>query len=267
MTTSTQQLRLPFAKAPPKLFRKMEGGFLAEAGYTHAVNPAVGCPIACSYCYVKALVVPERMADWGEFYDVKDASGLEAELRRLPPGSSIFCSSGTEPLLGEKRTRFCQRLINNLRPDLYLIIQTRLPLVASLRIEKPNVGVSMTIETDSERILDAVAPKSPSVASRLKALAALHRRGVFVAAAIAPILEGTDYRALESALPRRIPVVLDAAGSRSTHRNATRGLALPARVPPELVRWFRCRGHPTATDTSGFGQILKLLKRCSKNTR
>lgn len=46
------------------------GGFLD--GFTHTLQPYMGCPFACFYCYVRRLPVGLfGRSPWGEWLDVK----------------------------------------------------------------------------------------------------------------------------------------------------------------------------------------------------
>lgn len=73
-----------------------------------------------------------------------------------------------------------------------LLLQTRSPLVERdvdlLQKMGDKVWVSLTLETDDETVRHAITPTSPAVERRLRALETLHRAGLRVQAAIAPVL-------------------------------------------------------------------------------
>lgn len=68
--------------APRKLLNPASGYL---AGYSHTLNPYVGCTFACSYCYVREMPVAKfRKEPWGRFVDVKSTAAklLSGELTR-----------------------------------------------------------------------------------------------------------------------------------------------------------------------------------------
>lgn len=70
-------------KTPQKLLTKASG-FLK--GYTHTLNPYIGCAFGCSYCYVRQSPVGLfRKQEWGTWVDVKKdvKEKLAKELRLL----------------------------------------------------------------------------------------------------------------------------------------------------------------------------------------
>ncbi len=129
-----------FAPRPASGALTKTGGFLT--GFTHTLQPYIGCRFGCEYCYVKALSVHRfhtSSADWGEYAHprVGIAERLRAELKNIEGrGSlrqlSIFMSSSTDPYQGLERhwrlTRACLDVFADYPPGL-LIVQTRSPLV------------------------------------------------------------------------------------------------------------------------------------------
>ncbi len=85
--------------APRKLLNPASGYL---AGYSHTLNPYVGCTFACSYCYVREMPVAKfRKEPWGRFVDVKSTAAklLSGELTRAKRKGpvTIFMSSSTDP--------------------------------------------------------------------------------------------------------------------------------------------------------------------------
>lgn len=181
-------------------------GFLA--GYTHSLNPYMGCAFgargSCPFCYVRALPVAGAGGGrpWGDWVLAKTNAPelLRRELPRLHARGvrpRIFFSSSTDPYQGaEARLRITRGLLEVLAEFSgtfeVVLLQTRSPLVERdldlLAPLRDKLWVSLTLETDDERVRRALTPLSPSVERRLGTLERLHRAGLRVQAAVAPVL-------------------------------------------------------------------------------
>ena len=217
-------------------------GFLA--GYTHSLNPYVGCGFgargSCPFCYVRALPVAQAGGgrDWGNWVLAKTnaAELLRRELARLNARGArprIFFSSSTDPYQGaEARLRLTRGLLEVLAemPEAFevVLLQTRSPLVERdldlLGCLRNKLWVSLTLETDDERVRQALTPLSPSVERRLTTLERLTKAGLRVQAAVAPVLPCNPAR-LAALLAGRVTRVLvdtffagDGSGGRRTVR-------------------------------------------------
>lgn len=188
-------------KIPSKLLTPASG-FLT--GYSHTLNPYVGCQFACSYCYVREMPVAKfRKEPWGTWLDIKEqaAEKLRKELKSAKKKGpvTIFMSSATDPYqpaeYHERITRSLLAVMVEERPD-FLFVQTRSPLVTrdlDLFVPlKECVRISMTIETDREEIRKRFTPKAPPIAARMNALRTLYHAGLDVQAAVSPILPASD---------------------------------------------------------------------------
>lgn len=186
----------------PRRLLHPASGFLS--GYSHTLNPYVGCAFACSYCYVRQMPPALfRGAPWGEWVDVKE--GAARQLRRELTNArkkgqvSIFMSSSTDPYqpieYTEQTTRSMLEVMVEDPPD-FLFVQTRSPLVTrdiDLFLSLGSrVRVSVTVETDREDVRKVFSPAAPPIQARLKALARLKEAGVPTQAAAAPLLPCTD---------------------------------------------------------------------------
>lgn len=183
----------------PKKILTSASGFLS--GYTHSLNPYVGCAYGCSYCYVRQSPVGLfRNQEWGTWVDVKqDASEkLRREILNLKKKNkkiTIFMSSSTDPYqpieYREKVTRSLLEALVESQPD-FLFVQTRSPLVTRdldlfLNL-KEHIKISMTVETDLEVIRKKFSPFAPPIQARLKAVRKLRENDLPVQIAVAPIL-------------------------------------------------------------------------------
>jgi DNA repair photolyase len=173
-------------------------GFLA--GFTHSLQPYVGCEFTCAYCYVRELAVqranPHRLA-WGEWIEPKrNAPALLARAaeRGALGAARIFCSSATDPYTPLERsfrlTRGCLEVLAA-HPPAALVLQTRSPLAErdlDVLARIPTALLSVTLTTDDERVRRLLEPDSPSIARRVALLGAARAAGVRTQAALAPLL-------------------------------------------------------------------------------
>lgn len=179
------------------------GGFLA--GFTHTLQPYIGCRFGCEYCYVKALSVHrfhQPALAWGEYVHprVGIAELLSKELGRHQKRGeleqlAIFMSSATDPYQEQERrwrlSRAClARLVEH--PPGLLVVQTRSPLVADDFDHLAELGarlwLNFTLETDCDEVRKAVTPHGPSIAQRLNTLKRALAAGLQVQITVSPCL-------------------------------------------------------------------------------
>ena len=193
------------------------GGFLE--GYTHSMNPAVGCVLACTwcgeYCYAQWEAPARAVAHalglrWGEYIFVKKraaealrrdlsrASDRHPEHRHHVSKLKIFMSSLTEPCAGPalEVTRQCLHEFAGY-PIGRLVLQTRSPNVVELLPQLKALGdrvlVSFTVESDSDEIWeDVVPPMLPRLRDRRKAVATLHANSVTTSVTVSPCARLAD---------------------------------------------------------------------------
>lgn len=235
-------------RSPSKLLTPASG-FLQ--GYSHSLNPYVGCQFACSYCYVREMPVAKfRKQEWGTWVDVKEqaAEKLRKELRAAKKKApvTIFMSSATDPYqpieYKEQITRSLIQVMTEDPPD-YLFLQTRSPLVLRdmdlLEQLKNRLRVSITIETDSDEMRKLFTPQAPPIAARMRALKTFYLAGFDVQAAVSPILPSSEQfaRKLAECTSR---VVLDnfALGDGSGGKRTARMGILRKYEERDLQKWY-----------------------------
>lgn len=188
-------------------------GLLASLPYpfTHSLSPYTGCAFGnttCGlYCYAQFLpnwVHTSAGAAWGSMVRAKENApellderlgSMTAEKRRT---LRIFMASTTDPYQPVERhyaiTRRCLEVFARY-PDLDLLtIQTRGPLVRrdfDLIGRIPYAWLSMTIETDDERVIRGLRG-GPSIRNRLSVVEEAARLGIHTQIAVSPCLAYTD---------------------------------------------------------------------------
>ena len=250
-------------------------------GFTHTLQPYVGCQFSCHYCYVRESTVQRANPyglPWSEWISPKqNAAELlrRAAERDTFSAARIFCSSSTDPytpLESKLRlTRACLEVMAE-RPPAALVVQTRSPLVledAERIAAIPGAGVSFTVTTDDEAVRRCFEPDSPRFSRKLEVLAGLRERGIPIQAAVAPILPCEPERLAAALEPLVDRVVVDdmvagdgAGGSRSRKtlkRMAEEGYeewARPGRAQEALPDFQRVFGKGRVTySQAGFNDL------------
>ncbi|RKP55309.1 radical SAM protein [Cohnella endophytica] len=189
-------------------------------GYSHTLNPYVGCSFGCSYCYVRRMPVGLfRGQPWGSWAEPRkaDPSKFRVELARANQKGpvTVFFSSATDPYQPLEATLGVTRALLEAmadEPPAFVLLQTRSALVTRdidvLQRLKGKLRVSMTVETDLEEVRRELTPSAPPLASRWSALRRLREAGIDIQAAVSPILpHSADFaERLAEAVPR---VVVD----------------------------------------------------------
>lgn len=164
------------------------------------INPYIGCPHACKYCYASFMKrFTGHNEPWGTFVDAKRCEKPISEKRIT--GKSVFLSSVTdcynpyEEKYGITRT-LLEQLVS---VDCELGISTKSKLILrdiDLLKQCRHLKVSMSINTldeDFKNDMDAAS----SIADRLNTLKELHHQGIYTILFMSPIFPGiTDFKAI-----------------------------------------------------------------------
>jgi DNA repair photolyase len=225
-------------------------GFLSS-GYTHTLNPYVGCAFAgalCgTFCYAQHQHWITRGRPWGLYgakRDIREAFQRDYDRIKHPRNGSprplrIYMASSTDPYVPQEArlglTRAILEEMQQRQPDV-LVIQTHTTLVSrDLDLIRPlsqrcELWVSITCETDMDPV-----PGFPSHASRpakrLETLKNFRDAGIPTQATVSPLMPLADpenfAHALDAACDR---VVLDhyllGDGSHGARTKRTNFLAL-----------------------------------------
>lgn len=265
-------------------------GFLA--GFSHTLQPYIGCQFGCEYCYVKGLLVHrfhQPTLEWGAYTHPRTgiAEKLQKELQRFAKKGelgqlAIYMSSATDPYQVAERTwrlsRACLNVFREYRPRL-LVVQTRSPFVrddfAHLAELGENAWLNFTLETDLDEVRQVITPLCPSIEQRVETLKLARAAGINIQITVSPCLPYSNvekFGALLLSLGDRIVIDTftsgDGQGGKRTLRTETPNLF-------ELNKWDDWRSEtqarqlydwlvqvndkPIGWSKDGFGALTKYV--------
>lgn len=162
------------------------------------INPYVGCPHACKYCYACFMKrFTGHNEEWGSFIDIKHCD-KPINVKKIT-GKSVFLSSVTD-CYNKYEAKYCitRNILNQLTEiDFKLGISTKSSLILrdiDLLKKCKNLSVSVSINTLDERFKDDMDNAS-SIKERLDTLKQLHENGIYTVLFMSPIFpEITDFK-------------------------------------------------------------------------
>lgn len=164
------------------------------------INPYVGCPHACKYCYASFMKrFTGHNEDWGTFVDIKHCE-KPLNVKKLT-GKSVYLSSVTDCYNQvEEKYGITRKLLEQLvNVDCQLGISTKSKLIIrdlDLLKQCRHLKVSISINTLDESFKKEM-DKASSIADRLDTLKTLHENGIYTTLFISPIFPGiTDCAAI-----------------------------------------------------------------------
>jgi DNA repair photolyase len=283
-TQSTPAARLSPA-SPPAIFMTISQTTISKiltraSGYlkpvaSHSLQPYRGCALGNSLCgvgcYVQHNYYLTRGKPWGSFVEARvnasDAyrSEYEAEKRwahRRGEAFGIFMSSSTEPFQPlEKKmgiTRSVLEEMVELPPDV-LIVQTHSHHVADyidlypVLSLKTDLRFNISIECDRDELPGLPRSASP-VSRRIEAARKLKEAGLYVMAALSPLLPNADAHRFFKELSGAVnSVVIDhyVGGDGSCGGSRTNRTRLPAAMA-EL--------NPASVDVAYREEMVKIAQ-------
>lgn len=164
------------------------------------INPYVGCPHACKYCYASFMKrFTGHTENWGSFIDIKECEKA-ININRIK-GKSVFLSSVTDcynPF--EEQYGVTGKILEQLvDAECELTISTKSKLVVRdiyLLKKFPNLKVAISINTLDEEFR-ADMDCASSISDRLEALQELHQAGIHTVLFMSPIFPYiTDWKAI-----------------------------------------------------------------------
>lgn len=170
-------------------------------GFDYVINPYIGCPHKCVYCYAEYMrKFTGHLEEWGDFLDVKicDAPLKPAKLFRM----RVMLSSVTDPYNPyEKQYELTRRMLKQLAfSQAYACILTKSALVLrdlDILKQMPGSEVALSFSSADERFRELAEPGASSVEEKINALKTLHENGIKTAVMAAPLLPGiSDWKAI-----------------------------------------------------------------------
>lgn len=166
----------------------------------YSVNPYVGCPHACKYCYASFMKrFTGHLEDWGTFLDVKHWPEIKNPAKYA--GQRMFIGSVTDgynPL--EERFGNTRKLLEQLKGSgAEIVICTKSDLVVrdiDLLKQLGQVTVSWSINTLDEEFKDDM-DHAVSIQRRIAAMKRVYDAGIRTACFVSPVFPGiTDFEAI-----------------------------------------------------------------------
>ncbi|HKS43178.1 MAG TPA: DUF5131 family protein [Blastocatellia bacterium] len=241
-------------------------------GFT--LNPYVGCPVGCAYCYVPHMA-HKQLEDrkWGTYVDVKEGAPelLEQQLARKRQPARIFMSTATDPYQpAEERYQITRRMLEvfERHPKHSLFILTKQSLVErdiDILTRLPRVAVGMSISIMNDNLARVIEPWAPVTSERLAVIKRLSEAGIPTYLLWAPAfvpLPMTDQ------FVRGAICAIAESGARALSLDS---LNYRSRQPAGLTRRLAREGHAPATkaqaklirneaDRRGLGHRLELAE-------
>ena len=191
-------------------------------GANYVINPYVGCPHKCLYCYAKFMrKFTGHKEEWGDFLDVK------IEGAALSPSilfhQHVLLSSVTDPYNPfEKKYGVTRRLLEQLvQCHAYVSILTKSALVVrdiDLLTQLEQCEVALSFSTVDEQVRMQLEPGTSTILQKLQALKTLHQAGIDTAVMAAPFLPGISQwkELLEQTAPYANVIRFDKLNMRGT---------------------------------------------------
>lgn len=166
----------------------------------YTINPYVGCPHACKYCYASFMKrFTNHSEPWGEFVDVKLCDKPIA-LDKIA-GKTVFMSSVTDcynPL--EAKYKITRKILEQLKNSTAFVqINTKNKLILrdlELLKQIKHLTVGMSVNTLNEKFSRDM-DRASTISDRLETLKTLHENGIYTILFMSPIFIGiTDWKAI-----------------------------------------------------------------------
>lgn len=166
----------------------------------YVINPYVGCPHGCKYCYASFMRrFTNHKEEWGTFIDIKTCT-LPLNKKKISR-KRVFLSSVTDCYNPYEETyqRTRDILKDLVDSDCYLSISTKSSLILrdlDLLSQMKNLTVSLSINTLDESFRKDMDNAS-SIQARLETLKTLHDNGIYTILFMSPIFPYiTDFKSI-----------------------------------------------------------------------
>ena len=156
----------------------------------YVINPYVGCPHGCKYCYASFMKrFTGHKEEWGTFVDIKRCD-KKINTKKLE-NKTVFLSSVTDCYNKfEEKYKITRKILKELiNVNCNLNISTKSKLILrdlDLLKQMKNLMVSMSINTLDENFKEYM-DNSRSIKERLNTLRTLHENGIYTVLFMSPI--------------------------------------------------------------------------------
>ena len=156
----------------------------------YVINPYVGCPHGCKYCYASFMKrFTGHKEEWGTFIDIKRCD-KKINTKKLE-NKTVFLSSVTDCYNKfEEKYKITRRILKELiNVNCNLNISTKSKLILrdiDLLKQMKNLMVSMSINTLDENFKNDMDNAS-SIKERLSTLRTLHENGIYTVLFMSPM--------------------------------------------------------------------------------
>ena len=167
--------------------------------YDYVINPYVGCPNKCLYCYAAYMSsFSKHSEEWGEFLDVK-RTNKKINTFKIK-GKKLMIGTVTDPYNSyEEKYKITRMLLEQLtKSEAHIDIVTKSKLVLRdidlfKKMKYTNIVISICLLDES--IKKKLEPNSSSITDRIETLKVLKQNGIRTVVFISPIIPFiTDYK-------------------------------------------------------------------------
>lgn len=169
-------------------------------GADYVINPYVGCPHKCIYCYAEFMKrFTNHKEDWGEFIDVKRAN-KPVNTKDISENEIVLLGSVTDAYNPfENRYGLTRSILEELKGCKGRVeILTKSDLVLrdiDILKQFSNISVGISLNTLDDNFRKETEPRAASIDRRLKALKTLKEQGISTYLFMSPIFpEITNYK-------------------------------------------------------------------------
>lgn len=159
----------------------------------YVINPYIGCPHACKYCYACFMKrFTNHKEEWGSFIDIKQCD-KPIDLKKIK-GKTVFLSSVTDCYnLYEEKYRMTRKILEQLQSaECDLSISTKSKLILrdmDLLKQFPSLKVSVSMNTLNEEFRGAMDQGS-TIKERMQTMKQLHQEGIYTILFMSTIFPG-----------------------------------------------------------------------------
>ena len=165
----------------------------------YVINPYVGCPNKCLYCYAAYMSsFSKHSEEWGEFIDIKRTS-KKINIYKIKD-KKVMISTVTDPYNSfEEKYKTTRMIMEQLaKSEAYITIVTKSKLVLrdiDLFKKMKHVEIALSISLLDENLKKKIDPNSSSIKERLETLKELKQNGIKTIVFISPVIpEITDFK-------------------------------------------------------------------------